>query len=64
MIAAIPYQLVMGEATPTLLGFASLFALVSAGKWRSDMATAKRLLLWSVIFLLLGLWVYLFMASA
>jgi hypothetical protein len=64
MIAAIPYQLEMGKAAPALLGIALLFALVSVGKWRSDRTTAKRLLVWSVIFLLLGIWIYIFMVSA
>jgi hypothetical protein len=63
MIAAIPYQPEMGKAAPALLGIALLFALVSAGKWRSDRTTAKRLSVWSAIFVLLRVWIYLFTVS-
>jgi hypothetical protein len=64
MIAAIPYQPEMGKAALALLGVALLFALVSACKWRSDRTMAKRLSVWSGIFLLLRLWIYIFMVSA
>jgi hypothetical protein len=63
MIAAIPYQLEMGKAAPALLGIGLFFALVSAAKWRSDRTAAKRLSVWSGIFLLLRVWIYLFTVS-
>jgi hypothetical protein len=63
MIAVIQHQLEMGKAAPALLGIGLLFALVSVAKWSSDRTTAKRLSIWSGIFLLLRLWIYLFTVS-